>query len=194
MRDIIKNVARLNTPATLTVFLLAVAAASVALSAALVGIDDTLAYVLPALLISCASIACAMHRITHDSIVMYALTLIEALTRANPVMFDRRGRAPPITEDLIALTQINNGIGGFAIAAASTLSIYIPVLVIGIETIAQDPVTVTAVAATFNFALCMLVAAMFTWRYEQRKFVYLYRAELDNMFAPRTRTNHNVKR
>lgn len=92
------------------------------------------------------------------------------------------------------LTQVNNGIGGFAIAAASTLAIYLPVFMIGLEAIAQDPVMVTAVAAAINFVLCLLVATMFTWRYEQRKFVYLYRVELDNMFAPRTRTNHNPKR
>lgn len=194
MRDVIKNVVLLNTPATLTVFLLAVSAASVALSAVLVGCDGVVAYVLPALLISAASIMSALHRVTHDSIVVYAHTLIEALTRANPVMFDRRGRSPPITKDLIALTQVNNGIGGFAIAAASTLAIYLPVFMMGIEAIAQDPVMVTAVAAAINFVLCLLVATMFTWRYEQRKFVYLYRVELDNMFAPRTRTNHNPKR
>lgn len=194
MRDVIKNVVLLNTPATLTVFLLAVSAASVALSAVLVGCDGVVAYVLPALLISASSIMSALHRVTHDSIVVYAHTLIEALTRANPVMFDRRGRAPPITKDLIALTQVNNGIGGFAIAAASTLAIYLPVFMIGLEAIAQDPVMVTAVVAAINFVLCLLVATMFTWRYEQRKFVYLYRVELDNMFAPRTRTNHNPKR
>lgn len=193
-----KNVFLLNTPIDLHLFYWGTSAAALLSSWAFTYSDveqaGVLAYVVPAILLTSSVFMSVMYRITHANIVTYAHGMVIALTAANPVMFDRRDRPVPLTKSLLDMTQVNNAMGGFSLAIAANVALYVPIAIWGITAMSRDPVFYVAITALLNYALGILVSHNFMWRFEQRKFAYLYRAELDNQFAPKTRTNHNPKR
>lgn len=193
-----KNIFMLNTPVELHLFYWIVSAAALLLSVVCKhsGVEQAgvLAYVLPAILLTSSVFMSVLYRITHDNIVMYAHGMVAVLTAANPVMFDRRGKPAPITKALLDMTQVNNAMGGFSLAITANVALYVPIAIWGITAMSRDPVFYVALTAMLNYAMGLLVARYFMWKFEQRKFAYLYRTELDNQFAPKTRTNHNPKR